>query len=160
GLGQEEGEDLAAELGDGVDPALGALEHVGDGLEAVVRLAVAELVVDLLEVVEVEHGDGHLALAALGALELLLEELLEAGGIEKASARVALGGLGEVVDQALYAAAQCADEAGGQHGRSDREQPLPGADVRVDVVDHQVDGVERRDEAKLDEGAAAAEQER
>ena len=105
-LGQQQGELLAAHARHDVDPALGALEHGPDGREPLVRHAVAEFVVDVLEAIEVDDDHAETAVGALRALELAVEDLLEARAVEEAGARVTLGGLGDVLDEPLDALLQ------------------------------------------------------
>ena len=73
GVGQDERELLAADPGEVVDLAL---HGAGDGREALERLvadAVAEAVVDRLEVIEIHHQHRHRAASALRAFDLGLQ---------------------------------------------------------------------------------------
>src|SRR5919201_794374 len=153
GLGQEQGELLAAHAGDDVDPALGALEDARDGGEPLVGHAVAELVVDVLEAVEVDDDDAEAAVDALGALELPVEELLETRAVEETGARVALGGLGNLVDEALDTSLQEADEHGGQDPGADGEEPAAETEVQRGVGHFEVGAVGRGHEGELYGGA-------
>ena len=63
--------------------------------------AVAEGVVDALEVVDVEDGEHHLALTSLGIGEQLLGLLHEQGAIDQLREAVGLGSLSELWQQAV-----------------------------------------------------------
>ena len=66
----------------------------------------AEFVVDVLEAIEVDDDHAETAVGALRALELAVEDLLEARAVEEAGAGVAFGGLGNVFDEPLDALLQ------------------------------------------------------
>ncbi len=98
----QDGELVAAEAGDQVALADQALDALGDRDQERVAGAVAERVVDDLEVVEVEEEDrGDLVLGMgipLGA-EHALERQLEHAAIGRARERVALGEVLDVLEQ-------------------------------------------------------------
>ena len=70
GLGEQHRELVAAEAGEHVGLAQAAAQQLGDAAQELVAGAVAERVVDVLEVVEVEHQDG-----AAGAVALRVGDL-------------------------------------------------------------------------------------
>ena len=78
GLRQGDHELLAAVARRLVDPARLELEDAADRAQHLVALQVAVGVVDLLEVVDVEHDQRQLVAEALGARRLLLDQLAEA----------------------------------------------------------------------------------
>ena len=94
GFGQQHGEFLAPQAAEDVHVAEGGVAQVGDGLEHDVAHLVAVAVVDLLEVVDVEHEHREGAAVAVGAAELLLGALHEMAAVIHA---------GEVVDVCLAA---------------------------------------------------------
>ena len=82
-----DGELVAAHAGDRVGLAHQRAQPIGDHLQELVAGGMAERVVDVLEVVEVEHvGGDHLA--ALGAGERVLEPLVQQDAVGQARQRV------------------------------------------------------------------------
>src|SRR5690606_5718975 len=69
-VGKQQHELVAAPAEGAIGGALVGPQHVGDGDEGVVTDGVAEAVVDLLEVVEVEHDDVEWVVVAQGAGQL------------------------------------------------------------------------------------------
>ena len=80
-LGQKDDELLAAVAGDAVGRAQRLADHGRERLQRLVAGAVAELVVEALEVVDVEQPDRELAAAALEARALDLERLHQAAPV-------------------------------------------------------------------------------
>ncbi len=99
---QDDRELVAAEARDGVGAPQTAAEDVGDGRDELVAGAVAERVVDVLEVVEVEREHRAAGAVALRRGELAGELLLEAAAVEERGDRVVVG---EVLELALEALA-------------------------------------------------------
>jgi hypothetical protein len=158
GVGEEQRELLAAHPRQRVDPPLGALEYVADRLQHLLGSAMAQPVVDLFEAIDVAGDHAEAGGGALRALELAVEQLLEAGDVEEAGAGVASGGLGEVDDQTLDAALEQAEqdarEADGAHG----DHPALGAVAGRHPGEAEVARVAGRDEPDLDRRAAAAKE--
>ena len=82
---------LAADAADDVGRAHGRAQDVGDLLEEVVADAVPVDVVDLLEVVEVEHHDGDGLVRGRRAQQLLAQAVVEGAVVVEARERVGLG---------------------------------------------------------------------
>ena len=83
GLRQRDGHLLAAVAGGLVDVTRGLAQDAGDLAQHHVALQVAVGVVDLLEVVDVEHDQAELVVVAAGALDLRRHDLLEAAVVEQ-----------------------------------------------------------------------------
>ena len=105
GLGQQQGELVAADAEGEVAGADRALQQGGDGLQRAVARGVAVGVVDPLELVEVAQGQHEAPAVAQGALDLGAQLAHERAPVEHPRERVAIG-LG----------AQLLDVAGGDHG--------------------------------------------
>ena len=104
GVGEHERELLAADAGEVVDQALDVAGDDGEALERLVADAVAEAVVDALEVVEVADDDGdRAARCAAARASSARDPLLEAAAVEQAGERVGPRRVGEAVDEALGA---------------------------------------------------------
>src|SRR5437868_373234 len=82
-FGKEQGELLSPETRAQVDLARASLEHFGEGFEEVVANAVAEQIVDALEVIEVGDDQGQRALEPFGAAELESKCFCERAAIRK-----------------------------------------------------------------------------
>src|SRR3546814_964446 len=106
---------VAAEATDRVDPPQRALEAPRDGHQQLVADAVAEGVVDRLEVVEVEEHGGHRGAVALGSTEQLLSSVADQGPVRQA---------GELVVERLVG------ELGGALGH-ELQRPVAGAAERI-----------------------------
>ena len=85
--GHDDGELVAAQPRHGVRLARAAAQALADQLEQLVADRMAERVVDALELVEVE-AEHRQALAALDALELVLEMLAHHGAVGQVGERV------------------------------------------------------------------------
>ena len=83
GAGEEDGELVAAEPGEHVGLAHAHPQQRGDAAKQVVAGAVAERVVDVLEVVEVEHQHGAAAAVAPHLGDPLVELVLEPAAVER-----------------------------------------------------------------------------
>jgi hypothetical protein len=114
GLGEQDGELVAAQAGEHVGLAEPVLQRDADDADQLVARAVARGVVVELEVVEVEDQERDLLAIALAEREHALEVLEEAAPVEQVGDRVVVG---EVVELALEAVAlgDVADGAGEQH---------------------------------------------
>ena len=84
GLRQRHGHLLTAVPGRLVDLARRLAQHAGDLLQDEIALEMPVRVVDVLEVVDVEHDQAHLLAVAAGALDLDGHDLLEAAVVEQA----------------------------------------------------------------------------
>ena len=82
-----DGELVAAHAGDGVGLAHQRAQPIGHQLQQLVAGRMAQRVVDVLEVVEVEQVGGH-DLAALDARQRLLQALVEQHAVGQAGQRV------------------------------------------------------------------------
>ena len=133
GLRQHQRELLAAHAGRGVDAPLVVVQERGDALQGLVPRVVPELVVDQLEEVAVPHQEAERPVAAAGALELGLGDVMEAAAVEQARERIGAGGVREPVDQPADAVAQRDDE----HSR--HRQGAGDQDEVVDVAVGQAD---------------------
>ena len=89
----------------------------GEGDERVVAGRVAVAVVDLLEVVDVDHQRRERLAAAAGAGELVARALLERAPVEQAGERIGGGGVAQLGDQAVDPLAQQPDH----HRRAGRQ---------------------------------------
>ena len=76
-VGEQHGELVAAEPGDGVAARGGRSQPPAELHEQAVAVVVAERVVDLLELVEVHDEQGHALVAAAGLGERLLQPVVE-----------------------------------------------------------------------------------
>ena len=74
---EQDGELVARQPRHGVGGAHGADQPLGHGLQQPIARIVAERVVDVLEVVEVEEHHGHVALGAAGERERVLDAIAE-----------------------------------------------------------------------------------
>ena len=81
-----------------VEAALGVVDRVCHTSQHRVAGRVAEGVVHPLEAVEVAHDQAERLVAAPRALELGVEDVLEAAPVEQLGERVAVGGVAEAVD--------------------------------------------------------------
>src|SRR5947209_16827685 len=101
GLDQQDGELVAAVAGDDVDAARVLHEDLTDIAQRLVADRVAELVVDALEAVQVEHHDGDRVIEPPEARDLLLEaereeaSIVETGDLvlERGLLELGVGGL-------------------------------------------------------------------
>ena len=91
GLGEEPGELLAADPPEHLAARGRARSGGGDLDQGLVARAVAEAVVDALEVVEVEHGQRERTLVAAGALDLEQQPLVEDAVVGEPGQRVLRG---------------------------------------------------------------------
>ena len=87
-LGQEDGELVAAEAGDGVAGAQRRLQPRAELLEQQIATLVAERVVDLLEAVEIEQHHGDAAAFAAGCEKRLLHPVGEEQAVREPGERV------------------------------------------------------------------------
>ena len=133
GVGQvreDQRELVAADPGHGVALAQGRAHPLADLLEHVVADPVAEGVVDLLELVEVDQDDREQAAVAPAARHRLAQAVLEQEPVGQAGQRVVLGemqhaGFGPL---AFGDVGRGADEAAARHRAAlDVEDPLVGA---------------------------------
>ena len=129
-VAQEQEELVAAEAGDEVALADGALERAGDGLERLVAAGVAELLVDLLEAVEVDRDDAEAAAGRDDLLHLRAQLLVQVAVVGQAGQRVGGGELLEALalmaeerDRAVEGVGDVAELAGADRG-----------DARVEVA--------------------------
>src|SRR5208282_1106740 len=76
------------------------VEDAGDGAQNIVADHVSEVVVDLLEVVQIDHEDTDAASVAGGAGDLLDQAGVEITAIEYAGKPVAVGQLTHAIDVA------------------------------------------------------------
>ena len=169
-VGQQHAELVAAEAGDGVALAERLLQAVRDLLQQAVARVVAERVVDLLEVVEVDqhHGRGDVRAAAGG--DRLLDAVAEERAVGQAGERVVqrlvlLGdrGAAAAVDREERQQEQQQRrqaELGGQHddrreaeqhaGRGGLEEQVVGQ-VAAELDDALRERDDRRDERAVDD---------
>ena len=96
-VGQQHGELVATEPGDDVGVAHGPAQDAADRDEELVAGVVAEAVVDLLEVVEVEQQDRAALAVATAALEVPLELGVEPAPVGQAGQHVVVDEVGEAV---------------------------------------------------------------
>jgi hypothetical protein len=152
GVRRQHGELLPAHSRRSVEAALGAADCVGHAPEDGIAGGVPVGVVHALEAVEVADDQAEWLVGAAGALELEVEDLLEAAAVEQVGERVAVRGVAEAGDQAREAVARDGDEVAGYeqgcHGRDpavegllarrllDEDEGVPGG--------HQRDVEERR----------------
>ncbi len=111
GILDQDGELVAAQPGHGVGGAGAGAEPLGGQHQQLVALAVAEAVVDLLEVVEVEEEHGDRVPLPLRELERVIHAVAEEGAIGQAGERVVEG----LVQQLLLEALPLGDVAGVEH---------------------------------------------
>ncbi len=159
-FGQDD-ELVAAEPPDGVALPEDADEPMGHGLEDLVAGVVAQRVVDVLEVVEVDEQRGHRSVLAPGADEHLVGSVEDQGAVGEAGQRVVQRhveelGLGLL---ALGDVAQVADVAGHRRVVAEVAHDRLGVAVgAVGVLDPELDGlgdrhgVDQRGELRLDAG--------
>src|SRR6185295_10662841 len=130
GLGEEDGELLAAVAGDDVGLADGLAEGGGQVAEHLVPHLVAVGLVDVLEVVEVEEEQRQRVVVALGAAELLAEAVLEVAVVVDGGEPV---GDGETVEPGALlqhlVEALLGEEGAGDAGADLLLVPGPGDDV-------------------------------
>ena len=88
GVGEEDGELVAAVAAEHVGAAEALPQQPGEALQQAVARRVAEGVVDRLEAVEVDHRVRHLPLLPVGAGDLDLDLLLEVAVVEQAGQAV------------------------------------------------------------------------
>ena len=88
---EDEGELVSAEASDDVGLAQASAEHAGEADDQLVAGGMAERVVDVLEAVEVDHGERSAAGVAAGASELRLELALEAAAVQQTRQRIVIG---------------------------------------------------------------------
>ena len=87
-LGDQQAELVAAEPGHGVRAAQDAAQAPADLDQQGVARVVTERVVDVLEAVEIHHGDGQLATLALGDRDGLFDPVAEQGAVRQAGQAV------------------------------------------------------------------------
>ena len=97
GVGEQDGELVAAQPRDHVGVADGAAQQAADGDQELVAGVVAEGVVDLLEVVEVEQQQRAARAVAPAPLEVALELGVEAAPVGQAGEHVVVDEVGEPV---------------------------------------------------------------
>ena len=100
GGGENDGELLAAVAADHIDLAQMADEDGGNGAQNIVADHVPEVVVDLLEVIQIDHQDADAAAIAGGAGDLFDQAGVEIAAIEDAGESVAIGELAHAIDVA------------------------------------------------------------
>ena len=123
-VGDEDDELVAADAGEEVGGADEALELAGDVDEDGVAAGVAEGIVDALEVVDVDHADGELALVAAGAVDGGGEFFGEQNAIGEAGEVVEAGGAGDGVAEAFeHGAGEGEDD---DHHREQDQLPFGG----------------------------------
>ena len=91
GLRQEQRELVAADAEGKIGSAQGAAKRTGRELQHLIALQVAEAIIDVLELVQVEDDDGQVLDVALGAVEFLVAVLVEKASIVEAGERVGGG---------------------------------------------------------------------
>ncbi len=101
GVGQDQGELVAADARQDVAVAQDVAQRVADARQELVAGGVAEGVVDQLEAVQVEQHQRAGAAMAARAADLALELFLEAPAAEEARQRVAVGEVLQLVLEAL-----------------------------------------------------------
>ncbi len=139
-LGQQHRELVAAEARQHVGVPGAGPQRRGDALQHVVAGAVPERVVDILEVVEVEHDDCAAEGIAARSLDLPVELLLEAPPVEGAGEEVVVGQVDELalellaVGDVLHLHDQVQGDAGAVADDRHREQAPAEPSPRVDVA--------------------------
>ena len=103
GVREDDRELLAAVAARDVAGTERVREEVADALEDEVAEGMAEVVVELLEVIEVDHDERDRAPAARAAGDLRGETLVEVGAVAEPGERVDLGPLREQILRALHA---------------------------------------------------------
>ena len=93
---EQDPELVAAEAGRGVAGAQAAAQALGDLDEQLVAGGVAERVVDRLEVVEVEHADGDEVALAGGAVQGVLDAVVEERAVRQLGERVVEGAVAQL----------------------------------------------------------------
>ena len=91
-----DGELVAAEPADGIDLADAGLQPLGDGAQQFVADRMAERIVDLLEMIDVDREHGKAA-AAAHVGDRLLDALAEHHAIGQAGERVVAGHVGDAL---------------------------------------------------------------
>ena len=135
GVGQGEQELVAADAAADVAGPQLAEDHARGHLQRLVAGAMPGRVVELLEVVDVEHDDGDLLAPRARVLERLVQRVVEAAVVEHAGQRILEH---EPVDPGLqrpHRAAERVDRAGEHPDRvaaapSERDDGLAGCDER------------------------------
>ena len=125
---QHDGELVAPQPGAGVGGAGAAAQHRGHRAEDPVALGVPPRVVERLEVVEVEEGDGERAPVAPGAGQLHLDALQEGPLVVEPGQRIAAHQLAEGGVGALQRRDQQAAHRQGRH----LDDPVPDVDRHGD----------------------------
>ena len=103
GVREDDRELLAAVAARDVAGTERVREEVADALEDEVAEGMAEVVVQLLEVIEVDHDERDRAPATRAAGDLRGEALVEVGAVAEPGERVDLGPLREQILRALHA---------------------------------------------------------
>ncbi len=119
GVRQVDDELLAAVARDHVTGPQGARAYLGQRLDHQVAGRVAEAVVDLLEVVDIDHQHGELVAAAPGPRLFLAREFEERAAVEHAGQRVDQ----RQAPQIVLVPGQPVEAADRQHDHADAERP-------------------------------------
>ena len=159
GARKDQRELLTADPRRAVDRALGGGDQLAELLEGTVALAVAEEVVDDLEVIEVADDEADRLAAAARAAELVDHELLEAAPVEQAGERVGSRRLAEARDQTVRALAQHVGQGADDGDRAHRHQPAGGGRAAGRRQDAQHSGVTDPHEHEVPARGGAAEEE-
>ena len=123
GLGQDDRE-LVAPVSDGyVGRAQSLSENVPHVDQQLVTDGVPVAVVDLLEVVKVDHRERELGPVALRTCGLLVDALVEGATIAEPGQRIACGPVGHLGALAHAAACAAAGSTGPSSNRRDRRRP-------------------------------------
>ena len=123
GVGREDRELLASDASGPVEPALRAADRVRHAPEDVVAGGVAVHVVHALEAVEVADDQAERLVGAAGALELDVEDLLEAAAVEQLGERIVVGRVAEAGDQVREPVAHGGEEVAGHEQRGHGGDP-------------------------------------
>ncbi len=159
-VGLDDGELVAAQTGDGIRAADAGLQPSADVLEELIPRGVAERVVDVLEVVDVEKVDRHHAIDPPRIVHGLHEAPVEQAAVGQPGERILvrevlerlLGAL-TILGHAVERGRQLADLVVRDHGDSVLEQPMAdGVRAGLELDDRAHDAPRQQD------GGADAEQ--
>ncbi len=133
GIVEQQGEFFAADSGSDVGASNGVIDDGTQTFEDPVADGVAEGVVDVGEVIEVDQNDGHRFVGTAGVVDGVSCAFPEISRVSEAGQFVGDGALFEFVVeslQALFAASECPTESGEGQERTDGqiqvERPLGG----------------------------------
>ncbi|HET8537186.1 MAG TPA: hypothetical protein VFL73_08410 [Solirubrobacteraceae bacterium] len=156
---QDHRELLAADPRRSVGLAHRGADERAELLQHRVALAVAEAVVDGLEVVEVADEEAERLVAAIGARELGGHQAFEAAAVPEAGERVGAGGLSEPLDEPLGALAQDIGQRADCADRAHRHDPAPDCRRVARGQRGENGGVRHADEREVTNGGGAGEKE-